>query len=401
MFILSAQILKAFLTQFLFILIYQPQCAAKLAVSLGHQTPGSGGSYLYSDFHDTNPDAFDAMAHPTGKGNAILHELRTGTIDNTSSDEAFNGKIKTATNRVRGKIVAQMKGLCGFLKTKSAEEHMLFGVSYVPPIFPVNDRIRGCREAEEMRIGMCFLGRCDRKAFMDQRRILSIKGEGATVQVFMLSRKENLFKLHVELENAKKESDDVNFDYSNKKYKRILFIFNRFQKIHTASRDELTILLQEKAQEMRDNENPADKALQNERAKAKSKFCALDNLILESDYFVVLTPILGNFKNIAREPFRATYKTDMRKAIYRWRCTCRHGLKKGFCSHIFFMQHSKHTSRTKLGPEFEMTDIPVRADIEDLSRKRRRGRPKKAAPALQRMDADIAAGVVLGAITDV
>lgn len=95
----------------------------------------------------------------------------------------------------------------------------------------------------------------------------------------------------------------------------------------------LSILLQEKAQEMRDNENPADEALQNERAKAKSKYRALDNLILESDYFVVLTP--------------------------------------------------------------------VRADIEDLSRKRRRGRPKKAAPALQRMDADIAAGVVLGAITDV
>ena len=118
-------------------------------------------------------------------------------------------------------------------------------------------------------------------------------------------------------------------------------------------------------------------------------FCRPMSMQRSHTYFAVLTPVMGNYERIDCEPFRATYPNDMKKAIYRWRCTCPLGLKKGFCSHIFFMQHTKHSQVTKLGPEFELTDIPARADRQELSKKRGRGRPKKAAPALQRMDPNL------------
>jgi len=140
---------------------------------------GSHICYLFADIHDISPDAFNDLAQPTGKNNALLHSLRTGTIDNTSSDEAFNAGIKKALNRCRGKIVNQMTEITKHLQATSKREYKLYGVSHIPTIFPAHDRFKGDAEADQMRIGMCFLGRCDKKLYMDQRQILSMKGEGA------------------------------------------------------------------------------------------------------------------------------------------------------------------------------------------------------------------------------
>mmetsp|Transcript_19773 Transcript_19773/g.30357 ORF Transcript_19773/g.30357 Transcript_19773/m.30357 type:complete len:211 (-) Transcript_19773:185-817(-) len=132
-----------------------------------------------ADIHDTSPNAFNALAQPTGNSNALLHQLRPGTIDNTSSDEAFNGGIKKALDRNRGKVANQISAISRHLKATSEREYQLFGISHIPPIFPAHDRFKGDAEADQMRIGMCFLGRCDKKLFMDQRQILSMQGQGA------------------------------------------------------------------------------------------------------------------------------------------------------------------------------------------------------------------------------
>mmetsp|Transcript_19771 Transcript_19771/g.30355 ORF Transcript_19771/g.30355 Transcript_19771/m.30355 type:complete len:310 (-) Transcript_19771:64-993(-) len=278
-----------------------------------------------ADIHDTSPDAFNALAQPTGNSNALLHQLRPGTIDNTSSDEAFNGGIKKALDRNRGKVANQINAISRHLKATSEREYQLFGISHIPPIFPAHDRFKGDAEADQMRIGMCFLGRCDKKLFMDQRQILSMQGQGADLRVYMINREEDLFELHKEVDDAKKRGD-TSFDYASEKYNRVSATLKRFHFIHNASKERLTRSVQEKASEVLSSMRAKEELLANEsmgstRLKTKATYLALDRFISDSNYFVVLTP--------------------------------------------------------------------ARADRQELSKKRGRGRPKKAAPALQRMDPNL------------
>ena len=46
------------------------------------------------------------------------------------------------------------------------------------------------------------------------------------------------------------------------------------------------------------------------------------------------------------EPFRVKQDPDKR-IIYNWQCTCEHGLRLGFCSHIFFCEHCEDLGQTR------------------------------------------------------
>ena len=46
------------------------------------------------------------------------------------------------------------------------------------------------------------------------------------------------------------------------------------------------------------------------------------------------------------EPFRVKQDPDKR-IIYNWQCTCEHGLRMGFCGHVFFCEHCEDLGQTR------------------------------------------------------
>jgi hypothetical protein len=125
-------------------------------------------------------------------------------------------------------------------------------------------------------------------------------------------------------------------------------------------------------------------------ANARTK--TIETLNEYEDTFVCLTPIIGNFEDIQQnEPWRsASTYTANKNVVYKWQCDCERGLRYGFCSHIFFLTHSDtDLSMYGLG-EGGYTNMrtPAAAHSQDLSKKRKPGRPVSMEPALQRSRRD-------------
>ena len=136
---------------------------------------------------------------------------------------------------------------------------------------------------------------------------------------------------------------------------------------------------------------PGDIASTHPELYSEARTEAIETLHRLEQAFVVLSPIIAEFDEIQRhEPFRAASKySDDKNIIYKWRCDCKRGLKYGFCGHIFCLQHM-NTNFEALGlpPGYSHMRIPSAAHQEDLSKKRRPGRPPRMEPALKKARTD-------------
>ena len=94
---------------------------------------------------------------------------------------------------------------------------------------------------------------------------------------------------------------------------------------------------------------------------------------------------MGNFEGMQKmEPFcHGPGHSDKRKNTNcKWKCTCDYCLKCGHCRHVFVLTHGKSDL---VGEGFHDVAIPPAAVLDDLSDKRKRGRPSAMAPALLNM----------------
>ena len=61
--------------------------------------------------------------------------------------------------------------------------------------------------------------------------------------------------------------------------------------------------------------------------------------------------------------------------IYKWRCLCSKGLKYGYCEHILFITYDNNKSSVGLSDGYTNVQIPAAEMTENLSEKRKNGRP--------------------------
>ena len=194
---------------------------------------------------------------------------------------------------------------------------------------------------------------------------------------------------------------DENFRDQNEKKANVEWWRQKYNDIMKANRESMeeiikqeTLLLIPELSNKRfkpDNKLPANLARTHPVLYAQARTKAIDMLNGYEHTFACLTPIIGNFEDIHQhEPWRSasTYMAD-KDVVYKWRCDCERGLRYGFCGHIFFMTHSNtDLSRYGLGDGYTNMKTPAAAHSDDLSKKRKPGRPPRMEPALKKTSDD-------------
>jgi hypothetical protein len=351
---------------------------------------GSHGVWRLSDLLDGSLKAYDEQGNLTNKVLA-KGDLQFGLPDNTNSLEARNNLTKAWLRRQSRQLVDQMLLLMKHGGEYAAREVVDIGVSFLPPVFGT-PRIKSTRHTEDIRHGMVFLGYGP--TYMDQRPYIKCSpSDRHGVLIYMLNGanmgKDDLLILETKWRDLDEKKAQV--EHWRKKY-------NEIMKANSESLDNIikqeTLLFIPELSNNRFKPNdklPANIVTTHPELYATARTETINELNEYEHTFVCLTPIHGNFEHIQlHEPWRsASTYTDDKNVVYKWRCDCQRGLRYGFCGHIFFLTHSNtDLSRYGLDSTYTNMEIPVACHSEDLSKKRKPGRPSRMEPALKRDRSD-------------
>ena len=290
--------------------------------------------------------------------------------------------MKVEFERKPGRVTEVLDTLANFGRKYTRREISEYGVSFLPIVYGYG-RIKSTRHAEDNRIGMNFLGFNESSPWLDQRGLILKTGLGKNLRIFILQGEKELQYLWNQ-EQKIEGHNPIPRPGCKSKLDQVKLWFEKYKKIYQTDGTKLENMVQagtkhyivslsknkfKRVQDIPTNIHKTHKVLY-----ANSRSAAIDEIYDFGNCFAVLTPIIGNFTNIQEEPFRQSVPQDQ-NVIYKWRCSCSKGLKYGYCEHIFFITHGNNESSVGLSDGYTNVQIPAAAMSENLSEKRKKGRP--------------------------
>jgi len=291
---------------------------------------------------------------------------RFGIPGSQSSIEGINGSLKDEFDFTKQNTVDLLDNFRVNFRNRSMREYEDWGFSFTPLPYGNGGRCKSDKFTPLWIDGLEYLGELNNGRH-DQRTLFlhtetyddngNLDIEDVSLRIYMCRDTKVLDALQEEAERRKNGSDDSEKSIDDYKADVMLFYFEKHKELISFSEDMYLRYVIKCAKEriVQDtsstftslDEVPENVATIHPELWSHAFYESAKKADYDLNRISVIRRVSTGVDAIGlmrHEPFRVKQDPDKR-IIYNWQCTCEHGLRLGFCSHIFFANIAKTSAR--------------------------------------------------------